>query len=176
MSTRLQTFIADQGRLFIGRIDAGPPDRENGSGFAVRATGIEMSMKHISFALIALVAAPQASLAGESLRDQRPMHDNANMPPEAQRANETFTANMKKPERKLISNRRVDISWQALSKNYIPKAMRRFNQRWLSDPKNGRGFSGLCRGPATQRQEPGRRRQNARQDPETAARRSGASG
>ena len=176
MSIRLQTFIADQGRLFIGRIDAGPPDRENGPGLVARATGMEMNMKHILYALIALVATPQASLAGERPRDQQPMCDNAKMPPEAQRTNETFAANMKMPERELMSNRAVDIGWQALSKNYFPEAMRRFNQGRLLDPDNGRVFLGLCSGPATQRQESRRRSQNVRQGPETAARRSGTSG
>jgi hypothetical protein len=66
-----------------------------------------MNMKHILFALIVLVAAPQAGLAGERRRDQQPMCDNAKMPPEAQRINETFTANMKKPEPELMPNRAV---------------------------------------------------------------------
>jgi len=101
-------------------------------------------MKHVLFALIALTAAPQAVLAGERPRGEQPMYDNGNLPPEAQRRNETFAANMKKPERKLMSNRAADIGWQALSKNDIPKAMRRFNQGWLLDPDNGRVYWGFA--------------------------------
>jgi len=101
-------------------------------------------MKHLLFALIALFAAPLVGLAAERPRDEQPMYDNANMPPEAQRTNETFAANMKKPERELMSNRAVDIGWQALSQNDIPKAMRRFNQGWLLNPDNGRVFWGFA--------------------------------
>lgn len=101
-------------------------------------------MKHILFALIALFAAPLTVLAGDIPRNEQPMYDNANMPPEAQRTNETFVANMKKPERELMSNRAVDIGWQALSQNDIPKAMRRFNQGWLLNPDNGRVYWGFA--------------------------------
>ena len=105
-----------------------------------------MKMKHVLFALIALLAAPLAGQAGELPRNEQPMYGNAGRPAADQRTNDDIVAAAKKKGMNLndASNMAVDVGWRALSQNDLPKAMRRFNQGWLFDPNNGRVYWGFA--------------------------------